>query len=38
MRIMKAVLGEMKRKYRDERYRGRKEARIPLGFLAWVPA
>ena len=27
MRIMKAMLGEMKRKYRDEKYRGRKEAR-----------
>ena len=35
MRIMKAMLGEMKRKHRDEKYRGRKEARIHLGFLAW---
>lgn len=34
---MKAMLGEMKRKYRDEKYRGREGGKDSLGFLAWVP-
>lgn len=38
MRTIKAMLGKMKKQYRDEKYRGKEGGKdSPLGFLAWAP-